>query len=74
MKIVVSVLPNLKKKRKINLKTFQMLLHFLSGFNFYVHTEGFVFLVLNRKKLEDRVNPHCSLLLEKGDYVGIKRK
>lgn len=51
-----------------------MLLHFLSGFNFYVHTEGFVFLVLNRKKLEDRVNPHCSLLLEKEDYVGIKRK
>lgn len=37
-------------------------------------TEGFVFLVLYRKKLEDRVNPHCSLLLEMGDYVGVKRK
>lgn len=37
-------------------------------------TEGFVFLVLKRKKLEDCVNPHCFLLLEMGDYVGIKRK
>lgn len=36
-------------------------------------TEGFVFSVLNRKELRDRVNPLCFLLVEMGDCVGIKR-